>query len=345
MNTKPAAVIVSILFFSVWFQNGHTARAEVVLNGGGATFPYPLYDKWFAAFAKLDPTVRFSYRKVGSGEGQKLITSQAVDFGASDAPMSGEALANAPGKILHVPTVGGAAVIIFNLHNVKELQLDGPTLAAIYLGKITRWKDPGITQQNPGVKIPDEEITVVHRSDGSGTSYIFTDYLRSVSAEWNLKVGRYLSVNWPIGAGLTGSEAVAAYVKNTPGAIGFVELLYAIQNQLTYASIKNAAGNYIKASTDSIMAAISAVTVPDDFRISVVNAPGPDPYPIAGVTWLLVYENSQDAVKAKKLAAFLTWAETEGQKMARDLNFAPLPENVQSRVLSAIHSIAPDGPQ
>ncbi|MBV8970451.1 MAG: phosphate ABC transporter substrate-binding protein PstS, partial [Verrucomicrobia bacterium] len=268
MNSKPVAVIVSILFFSVGFLNGHTARAEVVLNGGGATFPYPLYDKWFAAFAKLDPTVRFSYRKVGSGEGQKLVTNQAIDFGASDAPMSGEALANAPGKILHVPTVGGADVIIFNLHNVKELQLDGSTLAAIYLGKITRWKDPAITQQNPGVKIPDEEITVVHRSDGSGTSYIFTDYLRSVSPEWKLKVGRDLSVNWPIGAGLTGSEAVAAYVKNTPGAIGFVELLYAIQNQLTYASIKNPAGNYIKASTDSITAAISAVTVPDDFRVS-----------------------------------------------------------------------------
>ncbi|MBV9875677.1 MAG: phosphate ABC transporter substrate-binding protein PstS [Verrucomicrobia bacterium] len=345
MNSKPVAAIVSILFFSVWLLNGHTARAEVVLNGGGATFPYPLYDKWFAAFAKLDPTVRFSYRKVGSGEGQKLITSQAIDFGASDAPMSGEALANAPGKILHVPTVGGADVIIFNLHNVNELQLDGPTLAAIYLGKITRWKDSAIAQQNPDVKIPDEEITVVHRSDGSGTSYIFTDYLRSVSPEWKLKVGRYLSVNWPIGAGLTGSEAVAAYVKNTPGAIGFVELLYAIQNQLTYASIKNPAGNYIKASTDSITAAISAVTVPDDFRISVVNAPAPDAYPIAGVTWLLVYENAQDAIKAKKLAAFLTWAETEGQKMARELNFAPLPENVQSRVLSAIHSIAPDGPQ
>ena len=344
VNSKPAAVIVSILF-SLGFLNGHTARAEVVLNGGGATFPYALYDKWFAAFAKLDSTVRFSYQKVGSGEGQKLITNQAIDFGASDAPMSSEALANAPGKILHLPTVGGADVIIFNLHNVKELQLDGPTLAAIYLGKITQWKDPAITQQNPGVKIPDEQITVVHRSDGSGTSYIFTDYLCSISPEWKLKVGRYLSVNWPIGVGLTGSDAVAAYVKNTPGAIGFVELLYAIQNQLTYASIKNQAGIYTRATTDSITAALSAVTVPDDFRISVVNAPGPDAYPIAGVTWLLVYENSQDAIKAKKLAAFLTWAETEGQKMARDLNFAPLPENVQSRVLSAIHTIAPDGPQ
>jgi phosphate transport system substrate-binding protein len=334
-------VLVYLVLVSAF--NAHRAEAGVVLQGGGATFPYPLYAKWFAAFSEIDKGVDFNYQRVGSGEGQRLITNQLIDFGASDAPMSSEALANAPGKILHIPTVGGADVIIFNLHNVKELQLDGPTLAAIYLGKITQWKDPAITQQNPGINLPDEQITVVHRSDGSGTSYIFTDYLRTVSSEWQLKVGRYLSVNWPTGLGLSGSDAVAAYVKNTPGAIGFVELLYAIQNQLAYASIKNAAGNYIKASPDSITAALTSTAMPDDFRFSIVNAPGADSYPIAGVTWILVYEHPQDAVKAKELVAFLTWAETEGQKMVRELNFAPLPENVQSRILTEIKSISSGG--
>ena len=323
--------------------NADRADAGVVLQGGGATFPYPLYAKWFAAFSEIDRDVDFNYQRVGSGEGQRLIANQFIDFGASDAPMSGEALANAPGKILHIPTVGGADVIIFNLHNVKELKLDGPTLAAIYLGKITQWKDPAISQQNPDVKLPDEQITVVHRSDASGTSYIFSDYLCTVSPEWKLKVGRYLSFNWPTGVGLTGNEAVAAYVKNTPGAIGFVELVYAIQTQLTYVAMRNAAGNYIKASADSITAALSAASIPDDFRLSMVNAPGPDAYPIAGVTWLLVYQRPSDRLKAKKLAAFLIWAETEGQKMARDLNFAPLPENVRSRILTEINSIAPNG--
>ena len=335
--------LVLVYLVLVSALNPHRIEAGVVLQGGGATFPYPLYAKWFAAFSEIDKDVDFNYQRVGSGEGQRLITNRFIDFGASDAPMSSEALANAPGKILHIPTVGGADVIIFNLHNVKELQLDGPTLAAIYLGKITQWKDPAITRQNPGIKLPDEQITVVHRSDGSGTSYIFTDYLHTVSSEWQLKVGRYLSVNWPTGVGLAGSDAVAAYVKNTPGAIGFVELLYAIQNELAYASIKNAAGNYIKASPDSITAAMASAAIPDDFRISMVNAPGANSYPIAGVTWILVYEHPQDAVKAKELVAFLTWAETEGQKMARELNFAPLPENVQSRILGEINTISPGG--
>jgi phosphate transport system substrate-binding protein len=334
-------VLANLVLVSVF--SAHGTEAEVVLQGGGATFPYPLYAKWFAAFSEIDKGVDFNYQEVGSGEGQRLISNQFIDFGASDAPMSSEALANAPGKILHIPTVGGADVIIFNLHNVKELQLDGPTLAAIYLGKITQWKDPAITRQNPSIKLPDEQITVVHRSDASGTSYIFTDYLRTVSSEWQLKVGRYLSVNWPTGIGLSGSDAVAGYVKNTPGAIGFVELAYAIQNQLAYASIKNAAGNYIEASTDSITAALASATIPDDFRISMVNAPGVDSYPIAGVTWILVYEHPRDALKAKELVAFLTWAETDGQKMARDLNFAPLPENVQSRILTEIKSISSGG--
>ena len=327
------------ILFGLQVFGASSVAAQIVLNGAGATFPFPLYEKWFTAFSELDPTVQFNYQKVGSGEGQKLIANKLIDFGASDAPMSSEAMANAQGKILHVPTVGGADVIIFNLYHVHELRLDGPTLAAIYLGKISQWNDPAVAQQNPGVKLPDEEITVAHRSDASGTSYIFTDYLCALSPEWKLKVGRYLLVNWPIGVGLVNNDAVANYVKNTPGAIGFVELLYAIKNQLNYASIKNSAGNFIKASTDSITAALSTATVPDDLRLSIVNAPGPASYPIAGVTWLLVYENPQDAAKTEKLVAFLKWAETEGQKMAQDLNFAPLPENVKNRVLTEIETI------
>ena len=338
MNCVIRLVLVYLVLVSAF--NAHRAEAGVVLKGGGATFPYPLYAKWFAAFSEIDKGVDFNYQRVGSGEGQRMITAQLIDFGASDAPMSSEALASAPGKILHTPTVGGADVIIFNLHNVKELKLDGPTLAAIYLGKITQWKGPAISQQNPDVKLPDEPITVVQRSDGSGTNYVLSDYLCTVSPEWKLKVGRYLSVSWPTGVGLAGSDAVAAYVKNTPGAIGFVELVYAIQTQVTYAAMRNAAGNYVKASADSITGALSTAGIPDDFRLSTVNAPGVDAYPIAGVTWILVYEHPEDAVKATKLAAFLTWAETEGQKMARELNFAPLPENLRSKVLAQIRLIA-----
>jgi phosphate transport system substrate-binding protein len=255
--------------------------------------------------------------------------------------MSNESLANAPGKILHVPTVGGADVITFNLHGVTDLRLDGPTLAAIYLSEIVHWNDPAIARQNPGINLPDEDISVVYRSDSSGTSYIFTDYLCAVSPKWKLKVGRYLSVNWPIGVGMAGNANVSAYIKKTPGAIGYVELLYAIQNQLTYAKIKNAAGSYIKATPDSVTAALSTAKIPADFRLSMVNAPGPASYPIAGVTWLLIYQNPAQADKAQKLVAFLRWAETDGQKMARDLDFAPLPESVRSRVLSAIQTVSP----
>ena len=226
MNIERAFLLVISIIFGVQLLSPNCAAAQIVLTGGGATFPYPIYAKWFAAFSAVDPSVKFDYQNVGSGAGQKLIADEEVDFGASDAPMSNEAMDNASGKILHVPTVGGAAVIIFNLHGMKELRLDGPTLAAIYLGKITEWKNPAIAQQNPGIKLPDEEIAVVHRSDASGTSYIFTDFLSGVSPEWKQRVGRYVSVNWPTGVGLRGSDAIATYVKNTPGAIGFVELFY-----------------------------------------------------------------------------------------------------------------------
>lgn len=316
------------------------APAQVVLRGAGSTFPAPLYEKWFAAYSKLDPSVQFNYQGVGSGRGQSLIQAQAIDFGASDAPMTYEALATAPGLILHVPTVGGADVVTFNLHQVKELRLDGETLAAIYLGKITQWNDPAIAKLNPGTRLPDEDITVVHRSDASGTTYIFTDYLGRVSPEWKLKVGRYLTVNWPTGVGVVGSSGVQAYVEKTPGAIGYVELIYALQDHLSQAAVRNASGAYVKATTASIGAALSAATIPSDFRLSAVDQTGASAYPITGVTWLLVYQRAGKGAAAQKLVAFLKWALTDGQKYAQELNYSPLPDHMRSRVLAEIATIS-----
>jgi len=317
------------------------ARGQMTITGAGATFPGPLYAKWFEAYRNIDPSVRFVYQAVGSGEGQRRITEQTVDFGASDAPMSHEALAQAPGKILHIPTVAGAVVITYNLHGVDDLKLDGAAIAGIFLGRITQWDAPEIAAQNPGVKLPDEEIAAVHRTDSSGTNYIFTDYLSTVSADWKLKVGRYTSVRWLAGLGCNGSEGVTREIRQTPGSIGYVELSYALENKLPFAWIKNAEGAYIKASFDSIIAALSSAAIPQDLRLSIVNAPGASSYPIAGVTWLLAYQNSKEPAKGKKLAEFLRWAATDGEKMARSMDYAPLPENVRARVLGEIDSIQP----
>jgi len=317
------------------------ARAQITIEGAGATFPGPLYSKWFEAYRVIDPSVRFNYQAVGSGGGQTRITEQTVDFGASDAPMSHEALAQAPGKLLHIPTVAGAVVITYNLHGVEDLKLDGAAIAGIFLGKITQWDAPEIAAQNPGVRLPDEEISVVHRTDSSGTNYIFTDYLSSVSPDWKLKVGRYASVRWLAGLGASGSEGVTREIRQTPGAIGYVELSYALQNRLPFALIRNADGAYIKASLDSITAALSTAAIPDDLRLSIVNAPGANSYPIAGVTWLLVYQKPKDPARGRKLAEFLRWAETEGEKMAGSMDYAPLPENVGKHVLDQIDSITP----
>ena len=313
--------------------------AQMTINGAGATFPYPIYSKWFDAYTKVDPSVRFNYQSIGSGGGQKQIMAQTVDFGASDGPMSDENLAKAPGKLLHIPTVAGAVVITYNLPGNPTLKLDGQTVADIYLGKITKWNDPKITATNPGVTLPDKDIVVVHRSDGSGTTYIFTNYLGKVSPEWQSKVGNNTSVNWPTGLGGKGNEGVAGQVKQTPNALGYVELIYAIQNKMPYADLKNAAGEFVKPTLDSVTAALATADIPDDFRFSMTNAPGKDAYPIAGATWLLVYEHQKDAAKGKKIVEFLKWAETDGEKMAKDLDYAPLPENVQQRVLKRINEI------
>lgn len=311
----------------------------MMINGAGATFPYPIYSKWFDAYAKVDPSVRFNYQSIGSGGGQKQILAQTVDFGASDGPMSDDNLSKAPGKILHIPTVAGAVVMTYNLPGNPALKLDGPTIAGIYLGEIKKWNDPKLTALNPGVSLPDQEIVVAHRSDGSGTTFIFTDYLSKVSADWKSKVGNNTSVNWPAGIGGKGNEGVSGQVKQTPGSIGYVELIYAIQNKMPYADLKNADGQFVKPTLESVTAAMSTAHIPDDFRFSMTNAPGKDSYPIAGATWLLVYEQQKDAAKGKKLVEFLKWAATKGEDMAKELDYAPLPQQLRDRVLKRIDEI------
>ena len=316
-----------------------TTSAQMMINGAGATFPYPIYSKWFDEYAKVDPSVRFNYQSIGSGGGQKQILAQTVDFGASDGPMSDDNLAKAPGKLLHIPTVAGADVVAYNLPGSPALKLDADTIAGIFLGQIKKWNDQKITALNPGATLPDQEIVVVHRSDGSGTTYIWTDYLSKISPEWKTKVGTNTSVKWPTGIGGKGNEGVAGQIKQTPGAFGYIELIYAVQNKMPYADVKNSAGNFVKPSLESVTAALGAADIPDDFRFSMTNAPGKDAYPIAGATWLLVYQQQKDATKGKKLVEFLKWALTDGEKMAKDLQYAPLPESVQQRVLKRIGEI------
>jgi len=334
-NKKLAGLAAALIAVSVTVN----VSAQMLINGAGATFPYPIYSKWFNEYAKVDPSVRFNYQSIGSGGGQKQILEQTVDFGASDGPMSDQNLAKAKGKILHIPTVAGADVLTFNLPGVSHLKIDGATIADIFLGRITKWNDRRIAEHNPGVKLPNTDIIVVHRSDGSGTTYIWVDYLSSVSKDWETKVGRGTSVKWPTGLGGKGNEGVAGQIKQLPGAVGYVELAYAKQNKLPYASVKNAAGNYVEATIESITEALATANIPDDFRFSMVNPPGEKAYPISGATWLLVYEQQRDAAKGKKLVEFLNWAATKGESMASSLDYAPLPENVQQRILERIKTI------
>ncbi len=317
-----------------------TAHA-VDLTGAGATFPAPIYTKWFAEYKKVDPSVSFNYQAIGSGGGQKAIIEGTVDFGASDGPMSTSGLFQAGGgKLYHIPTVAGAVAVAYNLPGVKELKFDGPTLADIFLGKIAKWNDEAIAKLNPGTKLPDTAIAVAHRADGSGTSYIFTDYLATISPAWKGKVGKANTTpNWPTGVGAKGNDGVAALVKSTQGAIGYVELIYAMQNKIQMAQVKNSEGVFLAPTLEGVTAATATATIPDDFRFSMVNAPGKASYPISGVTWLLVYEEQRDAAKGKALVGFLKWALTEGEKEAKALNYAPLPAEVQKRVLDRIATI------
>jgi phosphate transport system substrate-binding protein len=315
------------------------ASAQMLINGTGATFPAPIYQKWFTEYAKVDPSVRINYQPLGSGAGKKGIQSETVDFGASDFPLTDDEIAKAPRTMWNLPTVAGAVVITYNVPGNPTLKLDGPTLADIFLGKVNKWNDPAITGQNPGVDLPAADIIVVHRSDSSGTSFIFTDYLSSVSDSWKSKVGKGAALEWPTGLGGKGNAGVTGQIKQSSGAIGYVEIAYARQNHLPIADMKNAAGNYITASNDSVVAALATATIPDDFRFSMVNSPGDKAYPIAGATWLLVYQQQKDHDKGEKLVQFLKWSYTDGQKMAGALDYAALPDAVVARVLDRINQI------
>ncbi|HEY2499727.1 MAG TPA: phosphate ABC transporter substrate-binding protein PstS [Candidatus Angelobacter sp.] len=317
------------------------SSAETNLNGAGATFPNPIYQKWFTEYHNAHKDVQINYQSIGSGGGIQQLTSGTVDFGASDGPMTDEQLSKASGKIFHIPTVLGAVVPTYNVTGVTgELKFSGDVLADIFLGNIKKWNDPRLAKANPGVKFPDEEIVVVHRSDGSGTTYIFTDYLSKVSPEWKSKVGKGTSVNWPAGLGGKGNEGVSGMVKQTEGGIGYVELIYAVSNKMPYGSVQNAAGKFIKASLESVTAAAASVKdMPDDFRVSITNAPGKDAYPISSFTWLLVPAEWADATKEKAFVDFLTWMVDQGQSMTSALQYAPLPKNVATKVKARIKEV------
>jgi len=297
-----------------------------------------MYQKWFSEYHKAHPDIQFNYQSIGSGGGIRQVLAQTVDFGASDGPMTDEQLSQAKTKILHIPTVLGAVVPAYNVPGVSgELKFTSEALAGIFLGKITTWNDPAIATANPGINLPNQSIIVVHRSDGSGTTYIFTDYLSKVSSEWQNGPGKGTSVKWPVGLGGKGNEGVAGMIRQMQGGIGYIELIYAVQNKIDYGSVKNAAGAFVKASLDSVTsAAASAKSMPADFRVSITNAPGKDAYPISSFTWLLIPEKSKEAAKGKILADFLTWMVDDGQKMTADLTYAPLPGNVAEKVKGAI---------
>jgi len=317
------------------------AFGQTTLNGAGATFPNPMYQKWFSEYHKAHPEIQFNYQSIGSGGGIRQVLAQTVDFGASDGPMTDQQLAEAKTKILHIPTVLGAVVPAYNIPGVNtELKFTPEALAGIFLGKITSWNDPAIAKANPGVNLPNQTIIVVHRSDGSGTTYIFTDYLSKVSSDWANGPGKGTSVKWPVGLGGKGNEGVAGMIRQMQGGIGYIELIYAVQNKIDYGLVRNAAGTFIKASLESVTAAAaSAKSMPADFRVSITNAPGKDAYPISSFTWLLIPEKSKDAAKGKILANFLNWMVDDGQKMTANLTYAPLPENVAEKVKGAIKMV------
>ncbi|HXP43359.1 MAG TPA: phosphate ABC transporter substrate-binding protein PstS [Candidatus Acidoferrales bacterium] len=317
------------------------ALAQTKLNGAGATFPNPIYSKWFSEYHKLHPDIEINYQSIGSGGGIRQVIAGTVDFGASDGPMTDDQLKEAKMKILHFPTVLGADVPAYNIPGVNaELKFTPDALAGIFLGKITKWNDKALTGPNPGVSLPDREIIVVHRSDGSGTTYIWTDYLSKISPEWQSQVGKGTSVKWPVGLGGKGNEGVAGSIRQLQGSIGYVELIYAVQNNISYGSVKNAAGNFVKASLDSVTAAAaSAPKMPADFRVSITNAPGKDAYPISSFTWLLIPAQAKDASHSKILADFLNWMVTDGQRMTAALSYAPLPEGVVQKEKEAIKQV------
>jgi len=336
---KKTSLVVSILLILAI-----TAAAQagtILLNAAGATFPYPIYSKWFDVYHQKDPNIQINYQSIGSGGGIRQLLAGTVDFGASDGPMSDDQLKEAKIKILHFPTVLGAVIPIYNVSGVSgELNFTQKALAGIYLGTITKWNDPEIAGANSGVNLPATDIVVVHRADGSGTSYIWTDFLSKISDDWKNKVGKGTSVQWPVGLGGKGNEGVAGLVKQTPSSIGYVELIYAVQNNITFGKVQNASGKFLKADLAGVTAAAAAAKdMPDDFRVSITNEPGPTVYPISSFTWLLIPAQISDAAKRDAIKGFLKWMLTEGQGYNEGLAYARLPKPVIEKELKAISLI------
>lgn len=315
--------------------------AQTNLNGAGATFPYPVYSKWFSEYHKAHPDIQINYQSIGSGGGIRQVSAGTVDFGATDGPMTDQQLGDAGRKIYHLPTVLGAVVPAYNVPGVKsDLKFNGKVLADIFMGKITSWNDAAITKLNPDVKLPGTPIVVAHRSDGSGTTYVWTDYLSKVSSDWAKGPGKGTSVKWPVGLGAKGNEGVAGLVRQMEGAIGYIELIYALQNKITYGTVQNTAGTFVKPSLETTTAAAAAVkNMPADFRVSITNAPGKEAYPIASFTWLLVPAQWKDASKGKIMVDFLNWMLDQGQPMAAQLDYAPLPKEVAEKVRATVKTI------
>jgi phosphate transport system substrate-binding protein len=336
-------VTAALVAFAIVGALGAAVFAQAqTINGAGASFPFPIYAKWFSEYNKLHPKVQINYQSIGSGGGIRQLTAQTVFFGATDGPMTKDQQLAAPGTILHLPTVLGAVVPVYNIEGVTaELKFTGAILADIFLGKVTKWNDQAIAKLNPGVNLPGTDITVVHRSDGSGTTYIFADYLGKVSAEWKKRVGISTALSWPVGLGGKGNEGVAGLVKQTPGAIGYVELIYALQTKIAYGAVQNMAGKFLRASIEGVTAAAASAagTMPPDFRVSITNAPGDAAYPIASFTWLLFYESPKDKASARTMVEFMKWALTDGQRFARDLGYAPLPDSIVKLEMEALKKI------
>jgi len=332
--------ITAVIVLAGCRSGNGTADPSVILNGGGATFPYPLYAKWFDQFHKIHPNFQINYQPIGSDGGIRQLLAGTVDFGASDSPMTYDQLEQAKLKTLHFPTVLGAVVPTYNLAGItRELNFTGEALAGIFSGKMKKWNDPLLVEANAGVKLPGSGIVVIHRSDGSGTSFIWTDYLSKVSEEWKKTTGAGTSLKWPAGQGAKGNEGVAGLVKQTPNSIGYVELAYAIRNQLAYGPVRNASGKFVKADLASVTAAAAGVPMPDDFRVSITNASGENAYPVSSFTWLLISSRIADPGKHRALVQFLQWMLADGQKLAPALSYAPLPAEVAGKETAAIAQI------
>lgn len=330
---KKTLMVVGLLVLAL------SAAQAQKLTGAGATFPYPIYSKWFSEYSSAHPGVEVNYQSIGSGGGIRQVTAGLVDFGASDMPMADDLLAQSKVKLVHIPTVLGAVVPVYNVPGAGDLKFSPDVLADIYLGKIASWNDPRIAKDNPGVKLSDQKIIVVHRSDGSGTSFIFTDYLSKVSKEWAGGPGKGTSPSWPVGVGGKGNEGVAGLVRQMPGAIGYVELIYALQNKISYGTVKNAAGNWVKASIEGVTAAAAGAKIPADFRVSITNAPGANAYPISSFTYLLIPTSGSNAGNRAVLKDLLSWILKSGEGEANGLSYAPLPGELAQKALTVVYSL------